>query len=62
MCFREKIMAEVSGHISERVNVINVFQCVNLILYTVASIYSKTGILLEYYQYFLFFNIFIEKL
>ena len=46
-------MAEVSGHISERVNVINVFQCVNLILYTVASIYSKAGILLEYYQYFL---------
>ena len=34
-------MAEVSRHISERLNVINVFHGVKLILYTVTGIYPK---------------------
>ena len=52
-CALEKIiMAEVSGHISQHVNVINVFYGVNLILYMVTSIYPNAGILLECYQYF----------
>ena len=43
-CALEKtIMAEVSRRTSERVNVINVFHGVNLILYTVANIYPMAG-------------------
>ena len=42
--------------VSERVNVINGFHGVNLILYTVTSIYPKAVILLECYQYFFVVN------
>ena len=41
------IMTEVSGHMSELVNVINVFHDVNLVLYTVTNIHPKVGILLS---------------
>ena len=40
-------MAEVSGHISEHVNVINVFHAVISILYTLSNIHPKTEILLK---------------
>ena len=56
------IIAEVREHISECVNVINVFQGVHLILYAVTNIYPKTGILLECYQYFRSENIFVLML
>ena len=52
-CALEKIkIAEVSGYLSERVNLINVFHGVNLISYTVTSIYPRAKILLERYQCF----------
>ena len=52
-CVLEKIIiAEVSGYMSECVNVINVFHGVNLILYAVTNTYPKAGVLLECYQYF----------
>ena len=40
-------MAEVSGYISEHVNVIDVFLDVNSILYTVTNIHPKAGISLK---------------
>ena len=47
-CASEKIlMAEVSGHISVLVNVINVFHDVNSVLHTVTSIHPKVEILLK---------------
>ena len=38
-------MAELSRHISEHVNVINVFHDVNSILYTVTNTHPDTGII-----------------
>ena len=40
-------MGEVSGHISEYVNVISVFPDINSILYTLAKIHPKAEILLK---------------
>ena len=52
-CALKKIkMSEVSGYLSERVNLINVFHGVNLISYTVTSIYPRAKILLECYKCF----------
>ena len=52
-CVLEKvIMAEVSGHIAERISVINVFHSANLILYKVTRIYPKARISIDCYQYF----------
>ena len=47
------IMAEVSGHITKRVTIINVFHGLNLISYTITMIYPKVRILLDCYQKFL---------
>ena len=45
-CASEKIiMAELSRHISEHLNVINVFHDVNSILYTVTNTHPDTGII-----------------
>ena len=52
MCFTENNNAGNRGHISEHVNVINVFHDVNSILSTVTNSYPKTGILLNCYQLF----------
>ena len=47
-CASEKIiMAEVSGHISEHVNVINIFRDANFILHKLTNIHPKVGILLK---------------
>ena len=46
-------MAEVSGHLSEHVNIINVFPDVNSILCTVTNIYPKARILLKFFNVFL---------
>ena len=47
-CASEQIiMGEVSGHISEHVNVINVFPDINAMLYTLAKIHPKAEILLK---------------
>ena len=40
-------MGEVSGHISEHMNVINVFPDINSILCTLAKIHLKAEILLK---------------
>ena len=49
----EIILAEVSGHLSEHVNIINVFPDVNSILCTVTNIYPKARILLKFFNVFL---------
>ena len=46
-------MVEVSGHLSEHVNIINVFPDVNSILCTVTNIYPKARILLKLFNVFL---------
>ena len=46
-------MADVSGHLSEHVNIINVFPDVKSILCTVTSIYLKARILLKCFNVFL---------
>ena len=47
-CASEKIiMAEVSEHISEHVNVINIFRDANSILQKITNIHPKVGILLK---------------
>ena len=44
LCALEKtVMTEVSGHISELVNVITVFHHANSDLYTITNIYPKAG-------------------
>ena len=40
-------MAEVSEHISEHVNVINIFRDANSILHKITNIHPKVGILLK---------------
>ena len=43
LAFEKRIIAEVSGHLNGRVNAINVFHGVNLILYSVANINARPG-------------------
>ena len=52
MCFRKNDNGRSKGTYNQGLNVINIFHGVNLILYTVTSIYPKTGILIKCYQYF----------